>query len=284
MRRTEGFVPVKGGNVWYEIVGEGAKTPLILVHGGPGYPHDYLKPLEDLADERQIVFYDQLGCGNSDVTTDTSLWSIEEFVSELGRLIQFLGIKKYHLLGHSWGAAVVASFALTKPEGLISLIMSDPYVSTPHWIKDAKRLISSLPQEMQTALASSNIESPEYKNASKEYYFRFVKRYDVSPDVFAIAAGKMNIDLYKFMWGTEEFRPTGSLLNYDLTPKFSEITTPILLLCGRYDEATPEASTEYQKLLPQAQLKVFENSAHYPFWNEPKEYIQTVREFLGSFE
>src|SRR3989344_990085 len=102
----EGFIPVQGGKVWYKIAGEPKGIPLILLHGGPGYPHDYLEPLEDLATDRQVVFYDQLGCGNSDKTTDPALWTVDKFVKELQSLIDQLGFEKYHLLGHSWGSAL----------------------------------------------------------------------------------------------------------------------------------------------------------------------------------
>src|SRR5262245_38772201 len=69
----EGFIDVPGGRVWYRIVGSGTATPLVALHGGPGFPSDYLSPLAKLGDERPVVFYDQLGCGKSDRPTDKSL-------------------------------------------------------------------------------------------------------------------------------------------------------------------------------------------------------------------
>lgn len=56
----KGYIPVMGGRVWYQIVGSGEAIPLLVLHGGPGIPHDYLEPLADLADERPVIFYDQL--------------------------------------------------------------------------------------------------------------------------------------------------------------------------------------------------------------------------------
>lgn len=53
----EGYIPVTGGRVWYQIIGAGDAIPLLVLHGGPGVPHDYLEPLADLADERPVVFY-----------------------------------------------------------------------------------------------------------------------------------------------------------------------------------------------------------------------------------
>jgi proline iminopeptidase len=75
-RSGEGRVRVTGGGVWYKVVGNGPGVPLLVVHGGPGFPHDYLEPMQMLGEERPIVFYDQLGCGNSDRPSDLSLWSL----------------------------------------------------------------------------------------------------------------------------------------------------------------------------------------------------------------
>ena len=70
----EGFIPVRGGRVWYQVIGEGDAIPLLTLHGGPGVPHDYLETLDELVDERPVIFYDQLGCGRSDRPEDVSLY------------------------------------------------------------------------------------------------------------------------------------------------------------------------------------------------------------------
>lgn len=279
----EGFVDVEGGKVWYKVVGEGSGVPLVTLHGGPGYPHDYLEPLEDLASDRPVIFYDQLGCGNSDIS-DRSLWTVEHFVQELQQVVEALALKKYHVLGQSWGSALGAMFALTKPKGLMSLIFSDPYISTPIWQKDAERLIDQLPTEMRDALRNRPAGTEEYRRALDEYYARYVRRLDPFPEPCRRSDGKANGDLNRYMWGPEEFSPTGTLVDFDPTSRFSEITLPVLLLCGRYDEATPEASEHFASLLPNARVEVFEDSAHFPFWNEREKYMRTVRTFLARVE
>ncbi len=80
----EGYIPVTGGLVWYQAVNPGDGIPLLTLHGSPGSPHDYLEPLERLANERPIIFYDQLGCGKSARPDDTTLWQRNRFVEELG--------------------------------------------------------------------------------------------------------------------------------------------------------------------------------------------------------
>ncbi|OGY28856.1 MAG: hypothetical protein A3F33_02570 [Candidatus Woykebacteria bacterium RIFCSPHIGHO2_12_FULL_43_10] len=284
MQRKEGFIDVTGGKVWYEIVGEKKDIPLLLVHGGPGYPHDYLEPLENLSHKRRIISYDQLGCGNSEKPVDTSLWTLERFVIELQEIIKTLGLKKYHILGHSWGAALAVSFAYRNNKGLKSLILSDPYISTPYWERDAKRLIGELPENMQKVLKKGDFDSKEYKKASKEFYFRFVWRLTSLPTPALRSNHKMSNEIYNYMWGPEEFRVSGTLKNLDLTSKLPQIKIPTLLLCGRYDEATPESTKYFQSLFPKAEMKVFEYSAHLPLWTEKEEYLKIVGDFLQSVE
>ena len=98
----EGTVQVSGGNIWYRVVGAGKKgVPLLTVHGGPGAPHEYLNPLKALAEERPVVFYDQLGCGHSDRPSDPALWTVEHFVEELDLLRKALYLNQVPILGQS---------------------------------------------------------------------------------------------------------------------------------------------------------------------------------------
>lgn len=284
MKTQEGFIQTKGGKVWYEIVGNKNTIPLIALHGGPGYPHDSLESLKDLSNEQKVIFYDQLGCGNSQRVKDKSLWTVKYFVAELQEIVKKLNLKHYHILGHSWGAALGVAFALTKPKGLKSLILSSPYISTPHWEKDAQKLLAKLPKNMRGALKGGKIKSKGYQKASKVFYERYVFRTDTDKrPTAAIRAGhKMSHEIYEYMWGPEEFIVKGTLKNLDLSKRLAEIKVPTLLLCGRFDEATPQSTEYFKSLMPNAQMKVFEKSAHMPHWTERREYINTIRSFLRS--
>lgn len=280
--REEGIINVPGGNIWYQLTGNKKGTPLIVLHGGPGYPHDSLESLEDLSSGRQVIFYDQLGCGNSKRTKDPSLWTVEHFVRELQLVVKTLNLTKYHILGHSWGSALAVSFALTKPQGLKSLILSDPYIGTPQWEKDAKRLLGKMPMNMQKALADGKYKTKEYKDAREEFYYRHVYRFKKFPVACLRANNKANGNLYRYMWGPEEFEASGTLKKFDLVPSLKTIKVPVLLLCGKYDEATPEALEVYKSLLPNGRIHVFGKSAHMPHWTERKAYMAIVSKFLAS--
>ncbi|MGH9660012.1 MAG: alpha/beta fold hydrolase, partial [Bryobacteraceae bacterium] len=149
----QGWITVEGGAVWYKIAGAGERTPLLALHGGPGYPHDYLAPLEALSDERPVVFYDQLGCGRSGrPQNDPSLWVVERFVRELARVREALGLGRVHLFGHSWGSMLAVDALLDGARGVDSLVLASPALSIPRWLSDAARLRLLLPAHVQAVL------------------------------------------------------------------------------------------------------------------------------------
>ncbi|SDW20189.1 proline iminopeptidase-family hydrolase [Paenibacillus sp. CF384] len=290
MTTNEGYIEVPGGKVWYVQVGDKGKTPLLVLHGGPGNVHDPLKSaLSALADERPVIFYDQLGSGNSDRPEDPSLWHTDRFVEELACIREALHLDDVHVLGHSWGTMLASSYCIERrPIGIRSLILSSPCLSALRWKQDADRLLAQLPEEMQQVIAAHEAEgttdSEAYGEAIKAYYNRHVCRLDPWPDIMAESRPKGNKEVYLSMWGPSEFCPTGSLKTYDVTAQLHEIHAPTLFLCGRYDEATPEATQYYQSLVPGAKLHVFEESSHMGYLEETEAYLQVVRQFIRETE
>ena len=284
----EGFVDVPGGRVWYRIVGSGNRTPLLLLHGGPGAPSYYLNPLAALADERPVIFYDQLGAGRSDRPNDVSLWRVDRFVEELAQVRKDLRLDQVHILGHSWGTMLAVDYMLTKPTGVHSLILASPAISVSRWMEDAATLKKTLPESTQKIIekheADGTFDSPEYQQAVTEYYKRYVCRRDPWPDDVNKTLAELGVPVYGTMWGPSEFTATGSLRSYERSTQLKELNLPVLFTAGRFDEATPATTAYYQSLVPGAKLKIFENSAHLTMQDEPEAYVQAVREFLREVE
>ena len=85
---TEGYMPFKGYQTYYRIVGEqkdNGKAPLICLHGGPGSTHNYFEVLDNVADDddRMIIMYDQLGCGKSYLDGHPEMWTQDLWLDEL---------------------------------------------------------------------------------------------------------------------------------------------------------------------------------------------------------
>lgn len=285
----EGYIPVDGGRVWYQIVGSGNAIPLLCLHGGPGFCHDYLETMADLSPERPVIFYDQLGCGNSERPTDPSLWIPERFVVELAQVRSALGLDRVHILGQSWGSMLLVDYILTKPKGVLSIVLASPCTSIPMWLSDANRLRKALPREIQDVLdrheAAGTLNSSEYQAATTEYYKRHLCRMQPWPISMERSMVKAGYSVYHTMWGPTEFNMTdGNLRYYDRTSRLHEIQIPALWTCGRFDEAQPETVASYQNLLPDSELVVFENSSHTAHLEERERYMQVIRGFLFKVE
>ena len=291
MSIREGYVPTRYGRVGYRIAGDLASgaVPLLVVHGGPGLPSDYLEPLLALAAERPVVLYDQIGCGRSDKPgSHVHLWVTEYFVGELWKVRQALQLEVVHLYGHSWGSQIAVDYALTRPEGVLSYVLADPPLSIPRFLEDVNRYRRELPAEVREALdrheAAGTTDSKEYAAATRAFYERHFCRRLPWPEPVARAMASSNDDVYRAMWGPSEFHMTGVLKDYDRSGRLAEIDEPVLFLCGRYDEATPETTAWYQSLVPGSELAVIEEASHTPHAEQPEATLDAVRRFLRGVE
>ena len=284
----QGYLQVKGGRIWYNIVGTGNKTPLLLLHGGPGVPSYYLNPIGELGKDRPVIFFDQLGCGRSDRITDTALMTMDNFVEEVKALRDSLGLKDYFLYGNSWGTMLGTDFYLAHPEGLKGLVFSGSALSIPRWMADAQTQIATLPDSIQQIIkvneANKTYDSPDYQRAMKVYYEKYVARkVPWSADIDS-AFSQTGTNVYMYMEGPSEFTITGTIKNYDRTPDLCKLKLPVLYIVGEYDEANPETSKYYQSLTPGSKLAIIKNAGHISMQDNTEEHNKAVAQFLDSIE
>jgi proline iminopeptidase len=286
-RRTEGFVDVGPGRIWYESVGAG--TTLLMLHGGPGGPSDYLLPLTVMADEGfRVVRYDQLGSHRSDKPDDLSLWEVSRFVAEVETVRQALDLGRVHLLGQSWGSFLALEYALHHQEHLKSLILYSGAASTAECVAGMNAWRRQMPVETQELLAryeaAGQTDHPDYLAALAILYGRHLCRLDPWPDVLKEALERMGLPVYNTMWGPNEFTCTGNLMSWDRTARLGEIRVPTLITCGRYDEVAPSCAETMHRGIPGAELVIFEESSHLAHFEEPERYLEVLRDFLRRVE
>ena len=282
-----GFCDVKGGKIWYKIIGaEKQAVPLICIHGGPGGSHDYLLTLSSLSSERPVIFYDQLGCGNSDKPSDNSLWTIERYTDELKLLLEHLKYDSVILLGQSWGAVPALEYFLLSPQKVKALIFSGPLISSELFIEGARSYLSSLPDSIRKTIIESedkqDFTNQKYIDAMNFYYNLHLCRMNPWHPLLLETYGKMNADIYSFMWGPSEFTGTGSLMKYDRTKKLKNITIPILFTCGEYDEAAPYIVKRYSKTTPNSEFVVMKDCSHSHHLENIDEYNYIVKTFINK--
>ncbi len=291
LREREGYVPVDGYRVWYRSVGGGAsqeRIPLLILHGGPGAPHDYLENLQELAsDERRVIFYDQLGCGRSDRPDDPALCVVSRFVDELETMRGALGLDRVHILGQSWGGMLAQEYALRQPPGLVSLVLANTLSSIPLWIAEANRLRAELPAEVNATLLrheqAGTTDSQEYQQAVEVFYERHVCRIFPLPDFVKRSFDQIGY-VYNYMNGPSEFHIIGVIKDWDVTDRLSEIHVPTLIISGLYDESTPRQNEILHAGITGSEWVLLQHSSHLAHVEEPELYLQTVQDFLNRVE
>jgi proline-specific peptidase len=259
------------------------RLPLLVLHGGPGVPYRSLEPLEELAAMgRPVIFYDQLGCGNSAAPPDPTRWTVELFREEIDAVRSALDLARGLIFGHSWGGMLAMEYALTHPAGLGGLVLSDTHASTAEYESEQRRVRSELPDEIRAVLdrheAAGTTTEPEYQEAIAAFQKRHMLGTEQAPSYLAEAMQDRSAH--------PEVAQTlmGRLRDWDITARLGEIEVPTLVVVGRYGIVTPALSETLHRGIPRSRLVVFEQSAHFPYITETAPYLQTVERFLEEVE
>ncbi|MBC7540184.1 MAG: proline iminopeptidase-family hydrolase [Bacteriovorax sp.] len=265
------------------------KTPIIFLHGGPGSTHNYFLNLKSLAKDREIYMYDQIGGGQS---SDTGIkhWTIDTFVEELKTLVKAWKLDNYILMGASWGTTLALEYFLAanknEKKRIEKIIFQSPLFSTSDWEKDANRLIKELPKKSRKIINYCHeieaTDSKVYQKTVLEYYLKHVLRNKKL--LFAPRKPNINGDkIYAHMWGPSEFKATGTLKKYERASQLKKLKLPVLLVCGQYDEATPETVKKYHKMIKGSQfkvIKVIKEASHCISLERPKDLIKVIKTFI----
>ena len=292
MKTEEGYIEVPGGKVWYRTVGDDADAvPLLCLHGGPGFTHYYLEPLESLADRRRVIFYDQLGCGRSDRPGDLTPWNVDRFVTELAQVRSALNLDRLHLFGSSWGGMLAMQYVLDRQgdqPDLESLILCGSPASMIRWAADCQELLAAEPLETRKVIREHEnagfTACPEYQAAILGFYRKHVCRLDPWPGGLERSFAEAGYQVYHTMNGPSEFTVTGTLKTWDIMDRLGEIEVPALLVGGRYDECRPAHLEEMHRRIAGSQLAIIENASHLCFAERPDEFTGLVNSFLDRIE
>ena len=263
------------------------RNVLFCVNGGPGLPCDYLREAHSCFIDQgfRVIAFDQLGCGASDRPTDASLWTLERYVRETEAVRKALGLGRIHLLGHSWGGWQAIEYALTYPDTLDSLILSSTVADMPQLRFELDRLKAALGPEavamMQRHEAEGRFDHPDYMAAITILNYRHVCRLSEPPAPVQRSLKDWNMAPYGAIQGPNEFLYIGNIRHWSRLNDLHKITVPTLITVGQHDEQTPACALEMKLRLPNAELHVFPNSSHLPFYEDAPLYYPVLRRFLG---
>ena len=282
---NEGYVKVNNVKLYYSTIGAG--DTLVVLHGGPGLSHKYLKPQLDslLSSKFTLLYYDQRGSGWSEGINDTLKLNIQTYVTDLDQIRNHFELSKLNLVGHSFGGILGMYYGITYPDNLNSLVLIDSDAAsyelrTPYQIKT----INSRLTEEQNIYLDSISESAEYKNynvyAYNKYYKTYLTSYFANPkDTSKLHLGFDSISIKKIDVTNTYVRK--GLGKYDIHDSLSAITCPTLILQGTESVFSVEGAEAIHKKLINSELQLFENCGHFEYIESPQKFKELIEEFYG---
>ena len=291
----EAMVAVPGGRIYVRVNGElrNGKPPILFIHGGPGSSHWGWLNATALADERAVILYDQLDCGRSDRPGDPANWTVPRFLAEIEAIRAHFGIKRWHVLGGSWGGTLALEYGAleygaARPAALAGLVLQSPLISTEVWLKDAALLKAGMPDDVRDLLdrceVPGAVPAADCQAATDAFYAVHVRQ-TVPPPAIAAYRDALPVPfatgLYNHMWGRAEFTCTGTLKDYDARPLLTKLDGKrTLFVAGTDDEARPETVAAFAATSG-ARFAEIPNAAHSIMLDNPSTYLTILRPWLN---
>ena len=284
----EGYVDAGNGvRLFYRLVGTGRDT-VVVVHGGPGFTMDYFfDDLAPMAECHTLLFYDQRGAGRSSLVADSAGLDAQRFVDDLEALRAHFRLGRLTILGHSWGAAVAALYALRFPDHVEQLIIVGGVPTTRRQVvADFERLDarrdSATSRKMREWMAA-RIADPGDAEACRAYYTLWFGPFLADSSDLGRSKGD-------FCAGTPESRRNkieavdrftlASLGDWDWRPALRGVTARALIVRGTADVLSGER--DWAASLPNARVLLLEHTGHFPYLEAPERFYPAIDAFLAG--
>lgn len=283
----QGFISVLGEKLYYQRCGTlGRRTPIMVLHGGPGMDQSYLLPqMLELAKYRDVVFYDQRGSGKSSTQPlDPGQINMKRFVQDLEAVRKYFGFQKMILLGHSWGGGLAAEYAITYPEHVAALILIDSIPMTLKGMKvfdqDYARRVEAIQEQLDHLEHSSSFQQGN-PHVVEEYYRMIFETYCFKKN----DAQKITLQFSKATATNGQkiekiFEENFFSKPYDLRPQLHQLTIPVLIIHGDQDPVPVETALETNDALTNSTLVILKNCGHFSYIEQPKKCFGAMSKFL----
>lgn len=304
------YADIWGKKIWYEVYGTEYDDTLLYLHGGPGASClDFVNQAKALSAKMKVVIFDQLGVLRSEAIAENESYGMEYQIEMLEEMRKFLGIKKWSILGHSYGGMLAVLYAYAHPNSIHKLILECPSL----WFEDSARSTAEYLSEHIRSLNNDEavklcekIQFTDYQDKTEvvfdlsallgyvtdmelrfylhgisfEEYWMSMDTTDIADDMWA--KGERHLaKLLETQPAPDGLSGKKVMMTDNFLPMLPKITVPILLINGKYDPACTKNQIEY--ILNHAQnvtQAVFEDSAHFPRLEEAQKYTNTIWSFL----
>ncbi|HLJ05060.1 MAG TPA: alpha/beta hydrolase [Acetobacteraceae bacterium] len=284
------YAAVRGARIYFDVEGAGLvpegsamreRPVAMVIHGGPGGDHSGFKPsLSPLAARMQLVYFDHRGQGRS-AAADPATYTLDENVEDMEALRRHLGLGPIVSIGTSYGGMVAMAHAARYPDAVSHLVL---IVTAAHggFIPRARQIVRERGNDEQRAVCETLWAGAFHTVEEMRHYYAVMgPMYARSHDPGAAGEAGRARAIYSPEPLNRAFGPNGFLRGFDLRPELPRITAPTLVLAGRHDWiCPPEFSEEIARLIPGADLRVFEHSSHSIRSDEPQAMLDAILGFV----
>lgn len=274
-------IDTPSGTLYYETIGSGGSTPLLMINGGPGFDHPYFHFGDDvwnaLAKTRTVVFYDQRGTGRSELKAGQTS-KLADLLGDIEALRNHLGYERWDVFGHSWGGLLAMAYTARYPGRVRKVVICDS--AAPKW-SDTEFLFAQVFPDVNDRYDSFAFADALGDRAATDAQLReYYRMLFYSPEKRDAFLAKATTDSYRPAINAEI---SADLARFDLNPELSKFRMPALVITGRYDmNVSPRTAWKIQHAIPGAELVIFERSGHLPWYEEPARFLSVMETFLGK--
>jgi proline iminopeptidase len=282
----EGLRVINGVDLFVKVMGTG--SPLIVLHGGPGMDHSYLLPgLEALAENRQLIFYDQRATGRSVMEADSSTVTMDAFLADIDGMRAAFDLDRIDLIGHSWGGYLAMAYAIHNPAAVRKLVLMSTIEPGTEYSTEASRTQLGRRTAADSAELAALAASPEslMTPAGLARYFEVAFR-----STFHDQSKADQVDITFFDNTVVNVPRIGALLftasggPADLWSELPGIGAHTLIVHGAADPTPLAMAQRLEDVIPRARLVVLERAGHFPYIEAPEELAAAIEEFLSEID
>lgn len=262
---------------------DGAGEPLVCLPGGPMQASAYLGDLGGLSAHRRLVRLDLRGTGDSAAPTDPSTYRCDRQVDDVEALRVHLGLDRLDLLGNSAGGTLAVLYAARYPQRVGRLVLAAPsplVVGIEVTVADRLKVVEQRRGEPWFAEAFAALEriwSGESTEATVAAIAPFHHgRWDATSQAFTARRAYERNNA-----AAEVYYSPGAIDARAVRSALADLLAPVLIVAGEYDPGLPpERAAEYADLFSHGQLVVQPGAGHFPWLDDPDQFVRTVDSFL----
>lgn len=281
--QTEGYaINTDGSKTFYKTFGKG--EPLLIINGGPGMNSNGFEDMaKTLGENQQTIIYDQRGTGKSKLSKlNTKTISMKIMADDIESLRKHLKIKKWNILGHSFGGMLSSYYATVYPNSIDKLILSSSGGVDLTLLKSPNLIEAGLSKAEKDSLDYWNDKIEKGDTSHKARLGRgraMAPAYVYDQKFVPIIAERLtqgNSTINGLLWSDMQ------KMSFDCKDKLKTFKNPVLIIQGKEDIISNEIGEIGHKAYPNSKLILLEHSKHYGWLDARNKYFNEINSFLKS--